>query len=357
MRKKQETLKDSEFIFIPATMLKYLGMKVDLAACIFGIIHGYTKDGKQTYKAHIDTFKLWTNASTRAIQYAIEDLIANGYIGRRPCIYDKRKAFEYWSNLDDVLARARAGEDVQFRRVSKGAKSAPVTNMQKVRDEGAKSACLQVQKVRDDGAKSASTPLNYMNFSNPFKHKNIIFFQQFGAVPSPVLEQEKEEWFCIFFCKNAADPAAEVERFLHHNNARSWTSGAATFDTPNARAELAENWTDFKTGKERLTANSGTDAEKKRQAAVNRAFLDMLGDLYAFALENPDEGFNARALLNPASRVRIKYRDAGPAYDIVWVNAFDQVREWLERHMAELTPIIRKRFNRFEGFYFERTAA
>ena len=268
MKKKKETLKDSDFLYIPATMLKYLGMKaMDLTTCIFGVIHGFTKDGEQTYKAHEDTFKQWTNASPRAIQYAIKDLLANGYIGRRPCVYDGKKGFEYWSNLDDVLDRARAGEHVRFVRTAKNAagdksaKSAPVTKAQKVQDDTAKSALLNTQKVQDDTAKSAPSPLYQMNFSISFQYFNNIFFQQLGAVPAPVSEQEKEEFFAIFFCKNAADPAAEATRFIEHNAAREWTAGSAKFDTPIQRRHLAENWTDFKTGKERLTAGNGPDAD------------------------------------------------------------------------------------------------
>ena len=357
-KKSKDTLRESDYLLIPATMLKYLGMKaMDLATCIFGVIHGFTKDGEQTYKAHIETFQQWTNASPRAIKYAVEDLLANGYIGRRPCVYDGKKSFEYWSNLDEMIARARAGEDVRFVRQAKGAKSAPETKVQKVHDEGAKSALLQAQKVHDEGAKSALSPLYQMNISISFQYFNNIFFQQLGAVPAPVSEQEKEEFFAIFFMKNAADPAAEATRFIEHNAARGWTAGSAKFDTPIKRRHLAENWTDFKTGDERLTVGNGPDADKKRQAAVNRAFLDMLGDLYAYAMEHPEEGFKPRALLNTESRVRIQYRDGGPAYDIVWVNAYDDVQDWLTRHIKELAPIIRNRFNRFEGVYFERAAA
>lgn len=358
MKKKKDTLKESDFLLIPATMIKHLGMKaMDLATCIFGVIHGFTKDGEQTYKAQVETFQQWTNASPRAIKYAIEDLLANGYIGRRPCVYNERKAFEYWSNLDEVLDRARAGEDVRFVRMSKSAKSAPVGKVQKVHDGDAKSALLKVQKVHDDDAKSALSP-NYKVVSISFQYYNSILFQQLGAVPSPVSEQEKEEFFAIFFCKNAADPAAEVSRFIEHNAAREWSAGSVKFDTPIQRRHLAENWTDFKTGKERLTANSGTAADKERQTAANKAFLAMLGDLYGFAMSNPSADLPVpRALLNTKSRVIIRYRDGGPAYDIDWVNALDCVQKWVMEHIKEITPIVQKHFHRFQGFYFSKDAA
>ena len=58
-----------------------------------------------------------------------------------------------------------------------------------------------------------------------------------------------KKFFKDFFLRGAADPAAEVERFIAYNNSLGWTNkDGRDYDTPEKRLGLAGFW-DFKLGK------------------------------------------------------------------------------------------------------------
>ena len=59
-------------------------------------------------------------------------------------------------------------------------------------------------------------------------------------------EQEKRDFYNEFFFRNAADPAAEVERFIAYNDSHGWCQqNGMTFETPEKRLSLAKLW-DFR---------------------------------------------------------------------------------------------------------------
>jgi hypothetical protein len=56
-------------------------------------------------------------------------------------------------------------------------------------------------------------------------------------------QEEQKQFFKIFFFKGAADPAAEVKRFIGHNQANGWQNKAgAKYDSTEKRLGLAELW-------------------------------------------------------------------------------------------------------------------
>ena len=61
-------------------------------------------------------------------------------------------------------------------------------------------------------------------------------------------KQEQQQFFKIFFFRGAADPAAEVKRFVAHNQVNGWQNKAGkVYDNTEKRMALAELWT-FTTG-------------------------------------------------------------------------------------------------------------
>ena len=56
-------------------------------------------------------------------------------------------------------------------------------------------------------------------------------------------EQEKKSFYNQFFFRNAADPAAEVERFVAFNDAHGWANtDGKPYDSPEKRLGLSRLW-------------------------------------------------------------------------------------------------------------------
>ena len=78
-------------------------------------------------------------------------------------------------------------------------------------------------------------------------NKYIIIYNNFSSRTREEQEQEKKSFYSKFFFRNAADPAAEVERFVAFNDAHGWANtDGKPYDTPEKRLGLAGFW-EFKT--------------------------------------------------------------------------------------------------------------
>ena len=74
-------------------------------------------------------------------------------------------------------------------------------------------------------------------------NNNIIIYNNFSCAEPAQQEEEKKNFYKIFFFKNAADPGAEVERFIGYNDSLEWRNEKGrTYDTPESRLGLARFW-------------------------------------------------------------------------------------------------------------------
>lgn len=72
---------------------------------------------------------------------------------------------------------------------------------------------------------------------------DIIYYNIFSSRTREEQEQEKKSFYSKFFFRNAADPAAEVERFVAFNEAHGWANNEGKpYDTPDKRLGLAGFW-------------------------------------------------------------------------------------------------------------------
>ena len=124
-------------------------------------------------------------------------------------------------------------------------------------------------------------------------------------------EEEKKNLFKLFFFKNAADPAAEVERFIAYNESRGWSnSQGMVYETPEQRLALAGLWK--------------FQDEQKR---CDEAFLKSIENLYNEAGDFKVEGRDI--LLDP----RMTFAYDKTADKMVMTASSADVWKWIEAHL------------------------
>lgn len=341
--------KRNDYIVIQEPMISTLGLS-GVSLLVFAVIHGFTKDGEQHYRAFPEDLMRWTGASERSIKGVLKSLLESGYINRSKVVYRGKSTFEYWTNYEDLLERVAGGETLEK---PKGAKFAPLTKVQELHPNDAKIAPIKVQNLPCKGAEIAPEPINNV-VKHSCKHSDKYLFHLDAAQQvGPIRQEEKREFYRVFFEKNAADPAAQVTKFVNYYESLGWENAdGRRYDTPAKRRGLAMMW-ECKGSTPRLTADFGTVQDKENQAAANRHFLKMLGELYELAASAGDPEDPTR-LLNPGYRCRLSWKDGGKEYDLVWSGPGLPV-QWYDRH-PEAQDIVKKHFGGMQSVIFNPTA-
>lgn len=344
--------KRNDYIVIQEPMISALGLS-GISLLVFAVIHGFTKDGEQHYRAFPEDLMKWTGASERSVKAVLKSLLDKGYINRSKVVYRGKSTFEYWTNYEDLLERVSAGESLEpynLYEKAKGAETAPLEKVQNLHPSDAETAPVKVQKLHCKGAETAPEPIDNV-VKHSCKHSDKYFFHLDAARrPCPIQPEERREFYRIFWEKNAADPAAEVKRFENYYESLGWESkDGRRYDTPMKRRGLARMW-ELKSGAGRLSADYGTAADRETQAKVNAAFLKMCGELYEVACCTGDPE-NPLWLVNPSFRCRISWKDDGRSYDLVWSGTGLPV-DWYDRHIDVVAPIVKKHFNKMASVIF-----
>lgn len=344
--------KRNDYIVIQEPMISALGLS-GISLLVFAVIHGFTKDGEQHYRAFPEDLMKWTGASERSIKAVLKSLLDKGYINRSKVVYRGKSTFEYWTNYEDLLERVSAGESLEpynLYEKAKGAETAPLEKVQKLHPNDAETAPEKVQKLHCKGAETAPEPIDNV-VKHSCKHSDKYFFHLDAARrPCPIQPEERREFYRIFWEKNAADPAAEAKRFENYYESLGWEAkDGRRYDTPMKRRGLARMW-ELKSGAGRLSADYGTADDRENQAKVNAAFLKMCGELYEVACSTGDPE-NPLWLVNPSFRCRISWKDDGRSYDLVWSGTGLPV-DWYDRHIDVVAPIVKKHFNKMASVIF-----
>ena len=341
--------KRNDYIVIQEPMISTLGLS-GVSLLVFAVIHGFTKDGEQHYRAFPEDLMRWTGASERSIKGVLKSLLEAGYINRSKVVYRGKSTFEYWTNYEDLLERVAGGATLEMPN---GAIFAPLAKVQELHPNDAKIAPVKVQNLPCKGAEIAPEPINNV-VKHSCKHSDKYLFHLDAAQQvGPIRQEEKREFYRIFFEKNAADPAAQVTKFVNYYESLGWENAdGRRYDTPAKRRGLAMMW-ECKGSAPRLTADFGTVQDKENQAAANKHFLKMLGELYELAASAGDPEDPTR-LLNPGYRCRLSWKDGGKEYDLVWSGPGLPV-QWYDRH-PEAQEIIKKHFGGMQSVIFNPTA-
>lgn len=283
-------MKKTDYFVVQAPMVSLLGLQGN-ALLIFAMIHGFTKDGRHSYRGSYRYIADWLSISERSVKEVIANLVECGYLNKTTiALPGGHPTNEYTTNYDALVARAEAGEELSpppLRRRGKSAGGDAVDSTGgTVVNNGGESAPLgektSVVKATNNGGESAPI-ISGESSPNKYTDKHIdkyIYSSQRAHEKCPLQDEEKEEFYKIFFIAGAAMPSAEYRRFVSLNKSRGWKDRTGRpFDTPSKRQGLAEMYTDFHYGK--TTGNYvGAGATSSYVSQVNELYRKWLGKLY-----------------------------------------------------------------------------
>lgn len=300
-------MKKNDYILIQAQMISDLHLKGN-ELLVFALIHGYTKGGSNTCRASLNYIANWIQTGKSAVIKAINNLEEAGYVNRHEYLEGKVKCVEYTTNYESLLLRSAQGEYISLETVknaSKKQRGVKMTPEQSAvyggcqNDTGVKMTTKGCQNDNERGVKM--TPNNIID--------NIINY--FSSRTREEQEEEKKEFFKIFFFRNAADPAAEVERFVAYNESRGWqTSQGVIYDTPEKRRAMAVLW-EIKDAKKRCPEE----------------FLRTIENIYSEAGEREVEGRDV--LLDP----RMTFGYDKTLDKMALYASSPEVWKWIEAHL------------------------
>lgn len=294
------------FLLIPLDITDRIHLYSGPMRDLFANIYNFSKDGKHTYRASIDEIMAFLHVSENTARTYVNILLKSGFITRESKVVISKKEskhakYEYMASIDGILARLDAGEDVWPVLPKKGAKIAPIIDGEK----GADSEGKRVQILSKKGA----------NFEAQYNKESIRNNKESLSESARAREAEEREFLKIFFLNNAADPAAEMKRFVGYYQSKGWQDNAGRkYDTADKRAGLAFGW-DCKSG-DRLPKCEMTDN-----------FYRFLGVLYKYAQERG--GIEPGQLLD----THTAYKADGNRF--FWVSS-PAVQEWFKGIEPEL---------------------
>ena len=236
-------MKRFDYIVIQAPMISELGLKGN-ALLLFAMIHGFSKDGSNRYRASLKDMAEWLCTSKSAICPTLDALVEAGYINKIDVKDGGICKPEYTTNYDDLLAKAAEEGPLKPsltypKKVEKSARvQNPYPQQKAVKSMGTESVL---------GTESITNGYGINNEmgteSEPNKYNINIYKYYYSCADAAQQQKEKDDFYKNFFFRNAADPAAEVERFIAYNESLQWRNEKGReFATPEQRLGLAGLW-------------------------------------------------------------------------------------------------------------------
>ena len=308
-------MKKFDYIVIQAPMISELGLKGN-SLLLFAMIHGFSKDGVNRYRASLKDMCEWLCTSKSSISPTLEALVEAGYINKHDVKVGGVSKPEYTTNYDALIKKAAEEGPLKPTLVydKKPQKSKAVRNpypkQKAVESMGTESVRVRNQEQKGYGIKNEkgteSVPHNKYNI-NIYKYSCC-----YSELTEAQKQEEEKQFLKLFFFRGAADPAAEVKRFVGHNQAKGWKdSSGAIFDTTEKRLGIAELWK-FQLG-ERNDKN----------------FLKVWEEVY-MKLADKD---NSDILLDP--RIKFTYTS-----DMMAINCTREVASFLEANVKDIVRIL-----------------
>lgn len=229
-------MKRNDYINIQAPMISDLHLKGN-ELLVFALIHGYTKDGKSRCRVSLNYMANWICTNKSMVIKVINTLEKAGYVNRHEYMEGLVRCVEYTTNYEALLDRVASGEIVSLEGAKKArsVKITPATECTQSggcqNNTGVKMTTKGCQNDIKRGVKMVPNNIYIINYNN------------FSCASPAQQEEEKKNFYKIFFFKNAADPAAEVEKFIAYNDSLEWRNEKGrTYDTPESRLGLARFW-------------------------------------------------------------------------------------------------------------------
>ncbi len=249
-------MKKFDYIVIQAPMISELGLKGN-SLLLFAMIHGFSKDGANRYRASLKDMCEWLCTSKSAISPVLNALVEAGYINKHEVVDNGLSKPEYTTNYERLLAKAAEEGALKPTLVYKEKEEKQPAKTKRVRNPYPKQKAVESMGTETvPGTESVPNGYGIKNEmgteSVPHNKYNINIYKYYSccysALTAEQQKQEQEQFFKIFFFRGAADPAAEVKRFVAHNQVNGWQNKAGkVYDNTEKRMALAELWT-FTTG-------------------------------------------------------------------------------------------------------------
>ena len=307
-------MKKFDYIVIQAPMISELGLKGN-SLLLFAMIHGFSKDGKNRFRASLDEMAEWLITSKGAVSSTLKALEKSGYIIKHDVKDGNRERPEYSTNYEALMAKVEAEGSLRIDRIY-AEKSARVLNpypsQNGVELKGTESVRVLNQErkgtesVTEKGTESVTAPYKY-NIINIYKYSCC-----YSELTEEQKQQEQKQFFKIFFFKGSNDPAEEVKRFVGHNQANGWQNKAGVkYDSTEKRLGLAELWK-FQMGQRE-----------------NKTFLKVWEEVYMKLADKE----NSDILLDP--RIKFTYTS-----DMMAINCTREVASFLEANVKDIVRIL-----------------
>lgn len=302
-------MKDSDYMVILAPMKSKLKLKGN-ALMLFALIHGYSKEGKNTCRVSLTYLAEWLDTDKAAVSKLINKLAKAGYINKIEYYSGGVKCFEYKANYEAMLVKAIQGEPM-----------------------GLESPSMKEGCQNDNGCQNDKKPLSKRQktvVKMTTNNKYIIIYNNFSCAEPAQQEEEKKNFYEIFFFKNAADPAAEVEKFIAYNDSLEWRNEKGrTYETPESRLALAKMW-----------------SFKEEGQWARPEYLKAVKEIYDEAIKENIEG--VEVLIDHKVNLRWNGRAQSWEWEITveaykWVQEnFDLVKKHIKPILGQKTSVIYK---------------
>lgn len=245
-------MKKFDYIVIQAPMISELGLKGN-SLLLFAMIHGFSKDGKNRFRASLDEMAEWLITSKGAVSSTLKALEKSGYIIKHDVKDGNKDKPEYSTNYESLMAKVEAEGSLRMDRIyaEREQKNARVLNQYPSQNSVESMGTESVRVLNQERKGTETVPMRGTE-SVPNKYNNINIYKYYsccyGELTEAEKQEEQEQFLKIFFFRGAADPAAEVKRFVAHNQVNGWQNKAGVkYDSTDKRRGLAELW-EFKMG-------------------------------------------------------------------------------------------------------------
>ena len=302
-------MKKFDYIVIQAPMISELGLKGN-SLLVFALIHSYTRDQKHTFRASLKEMAEWFTTSENAINSTLKALVKAGYINK----LGSNNAPEYTTNFEELMAKVEVEGSLRMDRIYE--EKMPRLLNQYPKQKAVEASTTESVALLNQYGKGTETVVSRTTETvvTPI-NKNIINNKIYSSccwseLTEEQKQQEQEEFFKMFFFRGAADPAAEVARFVAHNQVNGWQNkSGARYDSTEKRLSIAEFW-EFKTGQREC-----------------KEFLKWWREVY----EKVEAEVEAKVLLDP--RIKIVTSDKDNTFA---VNCTKKAQEFIEKNLDKV---------------------
>ena len=322
---------------------------------IFAYIHSITKDGQNPFLASAESIsRKWfgDESKARTIKTSLSALVTMGYLKCSKDNVGGRMRNIYTSKGKDILTQIRCGMAAPLapkkRRNASNSGTVP-PNIKSVPYHCDGGTVPLTGSGMPPRANSGTVPPNIKSIpyhcdggTVPLTGSGTHPHTESGTVPPHYIkeiynkyslsndvemdsQEEKNNFFIIFYFRNAKDPEGEVIKFLDYNVRKEWAHG--DLNTHNKRLVYAANEWDIQDG-----------------CRIDHTLLEFVLDMYRWGRTHNIAGVDCLLDVSITGEADVT---------VYYITCSGNVRQWLESQKEYLSSAIRHHFMGKELIYKE----